>query len=152
LEDVSLASDDEIIAALAEIVAAKGPIHARRADQLYTKAAGGHRVGREMRGHFNKAVNRALRRNQLVQIRDDLTGQVDKTLHRPQGSPVLVRELGPRQIHEVPRSELATLITELGVNGEPSRTKRAVLDALGLVKLTQKTSDYLDECLRYQWR
>jgi hypothetical protein len=65
---------------------------------------------------------------------------------------VLVRELGPRQIHEVPRSELVTLITELGVNGEPSRTKRAVLDALGLVKLTQKTSDYLDEWLRYQWR
>jgi hypothetical protein len=62
----------------------------------------------------------------------------------------VVRELGPRQLSDIPRSEVAALIGQLGLTGAPiDSIKRAVLDAYGLVRLTAKASQYLDECLDY---
>jgi len=64
-----------------------------------------------------------------------------------------VRELGPRQLSEVPRSEVAKLIRYLGLEGAPDDVvKRAVLGAYGLVRLSARTSQYLDECLSYRKR
>jgi hypothetical protein len=48
---------------------------------------------------------------------------------------------------------VAALINELGLNGaDPDVIKRAELDAYGLIRLTAKTSTYLDECVNYTWR
>jgi very-short-patch-repair endonuclease len=138
---------------LLEIVGDEGPVHALRSYQLHTKAAGGQRVGREMRHAYNQIVHAALRRGTLAKIIDDLPGVVDSTIYLPGRDPVVIRELGPRQLIEVPRSEIRTLIEELQLeSGDPRLIKRAVLDTYGLVRLTEKASAYLDEVLTYTWR
>ena len=54
----------------------------------------------------------------------------------------------PRQLSDVPRSEVATLIKYLDLeDAADEAVKRAVLNAYGLIRLTAKTSQYLDECL-----
>lgn len=56
-----------------------------------------------------------------------------------------MRELGPRQLTDVPRSEIAKLIKYLRAHGTADdMIKRAVLDAYGLVQLSGKRSRYLD--------
>jgi hypothetical protein len=140
----------EVIAGLQEIVAAEGPIHAQRAYRLYTHAAGGLRIGPEMRRTFHKATRRALREGQLRQLDDHITAQDKKTLYAPGKPSNLLRELGPRQLTDVPRSEVAKLIRYLDLeNADQDVVKRAVLNAYGLVRLTAKASLYLDECLSY---
>lgn len=152
LTEVTQASRDEVIAGLVEIVAAEGPMHALRAYQLYTKGAGGQRVGKEMKRAFNQAVNAALQRGQLGQVRDDLEGQVAKTLYVPGEPNVRVRERGPRLLTEIPRSEVCAVLEllNLGAVSDHER-KRALLGAFGLTKLTESANAYLDECLSYRW-
>jgi len=142
---------DRVLADLLEIVSTEGPIHALRLYQIHAKAAGGIRVGREMRQQYNRLIHRALRAGTVRQVDDDLVGVIDKTLYLPGTPSVVVRGLGPRQLIEVPRSEVATLARRLEASGTGD-TKRAVLDALGLKRLRQRTSEYLDECLDYTWR
>jgi hypothetical protein len=142
-----------VIAGLREIVAAEGPIHAQRAYRLYTMAAGGRRAGTESRRVFHAATLEALQAGDLRQLEDQIASLDEKTLYAPGKPSVLLRELGPRQLSDVPRSEVAKLIKYLGVQGAPDETvKRAVLSAYGLVRLTARTSQYLDECLSYQSR
>lgn len=148
LPEPGVAREEELINGLVEIVAAEGPMHAVRAYQLYVKASGGHRVGREMRRLFNRAMHRAVKTGRLVQIEDDLPGQADKTIYIPGKEPVVVRELGERQLPEVPRSEIRALATSLGYSGPTAEAKRGILDALGLIRLTDRASTYIDECLR----
>jgi very-short-patch-repair endonuclease len=138
-----------VIAGLQEIVAAEGPIHAGRAYRLYNRAAGGHRVGKEMRQAFRAATRRALRAGDLRQLDDNFAAD-EKTLYVTGKPSVMVRELGPRQLWEVPRSEVAKLIKYLSLqDAADDVAKRSVLNAYGLVRLTARTSQYLDECLNY---
>lgn len=143
---------DQVTRDLVEIVSAEGPMHALYLYQLHTTAAGGQRVGREMRRIYNRLVNHAVRGGQLAQVQDDLPGQINKTLYVPGTLPVVIRALGPRQLHEVPRSEIHELVKLLeGPSLESQAVKRAILSVLGLTRMTQKTSEYLDECLEYAW-
>jgi hypothetical protein len=117
------------------------------------QASGGLRVGSEIRRFLLAATRQALRTGTFCGIDDGLPLGDEKTLYLPGTPPVLVRELGPRQLCDVPRSEVAALIDGLGLNGAgPDLIKRNVLDAYGLIRLTAKTSAYLDECLNYTWR
>ncbi len=137
-----------VIAGLQEIAAAEGPIHAEHAYRLYTRAAGGHRVGPEIRRTFHKATRQALRNGLIRQLDDEIAALDEKTLYVPGKPSILVRELGPRQLSDVPRSEVAKLIKYLGVQGAADDgVKRAVLNVHELVQLTGKRSRYLDECL-----
>ena len=99
-----------VIAGLQEIAAAEGPIHADRAYRLYTRAMGGHRVGPDIRRTFHKATRKALRNGRIRQLDDEIAVLEEKTLHVPGQPSILVRELGPRQLSDVPRSEVAKLI------------------------------------------
>jgi hypothetical protein len=143
----------EVMAGLREIVAAEGPVHAQRAYRLYTLAAGGRRVGPEMRRAFHAATREALRGGSIRQLDDEIDALDEKTLYAPGKPTVIVRELGPRQLSDVPRSEVTKLIKYLGLEGAADDVlKRAVLGAYGLVRLTARTSQYLDECLSYRNR
>ena len=142
-----------IIAGLQEIVGAEGPIHAERAYRLYILAAGGQRVGPDIRRTFQKSTRQALRKGLIRQIDDGITNIDQKTLHLPGKPSTLVRHLGSRQLTDVPRSEIAKLIKYLRSQGAADdMIKRAVLDAYGLVQLSGKRSRYLDECLNYNTR
>jgi hypothetical protein len=151
LTEVGFARHDDLIDGLISIVESEGPMHALRAYQLYVKAAGGHRVGKEVRRLFNQAVNRALRTHRLAQINDSVPGQVGKTLYMPGAPQIAVRDLGPRELTEVPRSEVQALIAQLGLDGTSAQVKRSVLAVYGLTRLTERANVYLDECLQYEY-
>jgi very-short-patch-repair endonuclease len=143
----------QLVTGLVEIVTAQGPMHAQHAYRMYTQAAGGHRVGAEIRRALEAATRNALRTGTLHQLEDDLLLPHDKTLYAAGQPPVLLRELGTRQLSDVPRSEVTELIRLLNLEGSSADVvKRAVLNAYGLIRLTQKTNLYLDDCLSYHWR
>ena len=73
----------EIVAGLQDIVAVEGPMRAHRAYRVYTHAAGGHRVGPEMRRTFFAATRQALRSGGLRQLDEDITAPDEKTLYIP---------------------------------------------------------------------
>jgi hypothetical protein len=140
----------EIIAGLLEIVREEGPVHGERAYRLYLNAAGGSEPGPELRLTFHRAIRQALRAGLLRQIDDGVSGLDETTLYAPGRPSVLVRELGPRRLPEVPRAEVAKLVRYLGLAGTAGdEAKRAVLSAYGLARLTGRASRYLDECLTY---
>ena len=114
---------------------------------------GRHRVGPDIRRTFHKATRQALCNGLIRQLDDEIAALDQKTLYVPGKPSILVRELGPRQLSDVPRSEVAKLIKYLDLeNAADEAVKRAVLNAHGLTRLTAKTSQYLDECLSYNSR
>ncbi len=114
---------------------------------------GGHRVGPDIRRTFHRATRQALRNGLIRQLDDEIAVLDEKTLYVPGEPSILVWELGPRQLSDVPRSEVAKLIKYLDLEDAADEVvKRAVLNAYGLVRLTAKTSQYLDECLSYNSR
>ncbi len=144
--------DREVIDDLVEIVAVEGPMVALRLYQVHAKAAGGARVGRQMQQAYNRLVARAVREGRLALVGDAVPRRNEKTLYKPGNDPVVLRELGHRQLHEVPRSEIRTLADRLGVtSGDGEDGMRAVLGAYGMKKLTQRARSYVGECLAYSW-
>lgn len=151
LPELEYATVGQVIEGLQDIVATEGPIHTWRAYQLYVKGSGHHRVGRDMRVALNKALFRAQKSGLISQLSDSTSDQVSKTLYLPGGSPVVLRELGPRVLIEVPRSELQQLASELGFSAASEEAFRAMLDALGLTRLTDRAEEYLHEVFSYTW-
>lgn len=137
---------------LVEILSYEGPMIARQAYLRYQQAAGGQRVGKTLQSVFNVAASRALRAGSIARLNDGIPGVVGATLYIPGQDPVLVRQLGPRTIFEVPKSELMALFELVSARGvEDWDLDREVLKALGLKKMTKKTTDYLQECRSYTW-
>lgn len=87
-----------------------------------------------------------------MRIDDGVPGLVHATLHMPGEDPVRLRRLGPRTIFEVPKSELQALFALLSAKGvSEDDMDREVLNALGLKRLTERTTAYLQECRDYTW-
>ncbi|MGF9648716.1 AAA domain-containing protein [Pseudarthrobacter oxydans] len=137
---------------LVEILGYEGPMIARQAYLRYQQATGGHRVGKSLQSIFNVATSRALRAGSIARLNDGIPGVVGSTLYIPGQDPVLVRQLGPRTIFEVPKSELTALLELLSASGVAEwELDREILNAYGLRKLTKKTKEYLQECRTYTW-
>ena len=59
---------------------------------------------------------------------------------------MVLRELGPRDLYEVPRSEIRALVEHLDLDAASNTVlSRAVLDVYGLRKLTQKAATFIQE-------
>jgi hypothetical protein len=138
---------------LRDVVAAEGPILALRAYQQYVRAAGGQRVGSDMKRILNRVLHAEIRAGRIASLRDDTQGMIGKTLYIPGVEPLVVRELGPRTLFEVPRSELHALLKLLGLDTLPpsERLFRRVLDTYGLVRLTSATADYIRAAQSYTY-
>lgn len=139
---------------LEEIVRIEGPMPAELAYRRYLRASGGQRLGSVIKKTFNQSMTSLVRSGRLLQIRDDIPGQLAKTVYYPGTPPVVVRELGDRGLEEVPRSEVEALMQQLledGVAHDPEGIKRAVLGKYGRSSLTRAASSYLDECASYAW-
>jgi very-short-patch-repair endonuclease len=144
------ATTRQLVDALVDVVSAEGPIVARRAYLLCHQAAGGHRVGRDIRSEFIRATYVAVRDARLSQIRDSTPAQEDKTIYIPMSPHVVMRDLGPRDLYEVPPSEVLALVRHLNLDAAPlADVCRAVLSAYGLRKLTQKAEAFIQECREY---
>jgi len=172
LPDPRTAPVAQVVAHLLEIVTAEGPVTADRAYRLYIRGAGSSKVTQRARAPMEQALGRLRLRGQVEVDELDHAGEPQQVL-RLAGSPaVVVRELGERTLYEVPLNEIAALMegirTELtggagrgqpahavaGViqqaslrRASPDRLKRAVLDAYGLIRMTQVAEQYLDAAL-----
>jgi hypothetical protein len=146
-------SDDgaAVMHGLAEIIRAEGPMHAALAYQRYTKAAGAQRIGREAHRLFDALNVRGVRTGQWLRIKDRVSNPSGATLYGPGTPPVVLRERGPRDLIEIPRSEIKSLMNALELDAGVADLKRAVLRELGFIRMTDRTADYLDQCLRYKW-
>lgn len=139
------------IEGLRQIVEVEGPVIGDRLYQLYVRSNGGRRVGRQLRTMLDGLAAEAVR-NGVLSVEDALpTGSDnDRTFRLPQQPAVIVRELGPRSLVDVPPRELATVIAALraqGVgHGEP--LYRAVLGRYGLKRLTERALARIEACAK----
>jgi dethiobiotin synthetase len=136
-----------IMGTLEEIVAAEGPLTATRAYALYNRASGGRKLTSAARAPLSSALYWLAREGKVALVREaDVPWQGDDVVRMPDHPEVRVRELGPRELIEVPLDEIAELMRRLraahGV-ADPMDLKRAVLTAYGLVRLTARADEYL---------
>jgi hypothetical protein len=132
-----------LMSALLDIVATEGPVLATRAYALYTRAAGGRKLTSIARAPLSGAAYWLAMERRLVLVKEeDAPWQGDELLRLPEQPPVVVRELGPRTLEEVPLDEIAELMRTLRAEGEAD-LKRAVLRTYGLVRLTGRADEYL---------
>ncbi|MDQ7807057.1 AAA domain-containing protein [Amycolatopsis sp. A133] len=151
LTPASDATRDELIEGIQAIVAAEGPVSGDRIHRLYVQSSGGLRVGSQLARLLNSAVSLAVRRGVL--LADDPLGRSGvrpRTYRLPDQPLVRVRELGPRDLGDVPPRELATVMRELADRhgwDDEEALFRAVLAQLGLKKLTKNVSQLLSTVL-----
>ncbi len=122
-----------IMEAMLEIVAAEGPVQATRAYAIYNRAAGGKKLTSVARAPLSNSIYHLAREGKVVL--DD-----DEVVRLPDTPAVVVRELGPRELIEVPLDEIAELMRRLGAQPD---LKRAVLNTYGLVRMTARAEQYL---------
>lgn len=145
LPDPRSAGRDALMPALMEIVDAEGPILAGRAFGLYTRAAGGKKLTGAAKAPLTGSAWRLKVQQRLEIGRDGATTiDSDDVLRAAGSAPVVVRELGPRTLEEVPLDEVAELMRRLGADRPAGELKRAVLDVYGLVRLTARADQYLE--------
>jgi hypothetical protein len=133
------------------IVECEGPILGHRLHQVYVKASGGRRVGREIARQLNQAITLAERRGLIVSENPLGEGGVKpKTFRTPAQPSVCPRELGPRTLDAVPPAELAHHLSDLAsadLSLSDESLFRAVLDLLGLKRLTENTRVVLSSAM-----
>jgi hypothetical protein len=134
-----------IMEAMLEIVAAEGPMRASRAYAVYNRAAGGKKLTSIARAPLSSAIYWLAQEGKVVLTRrDEIPWQDDDLVRTPETAAVVVRELGPRTLEEVPLDEIAELMRRLGsAHAGDDALKRAVLNAYGLVRLTARADEYL---------
>jgi hypothetical protein len=136
-----------IMEAMLEIVGTEGPMTATRAYSLYNRASGGRKLTSVARAPLSSSVYWLAQEHKLVLVRkEDIPWQDDDVVRLPDSPAVRVRELGPRGLEEVPLDEIAELVRRLrsaGAARDEAATKRAVLNAYGLVRLTSRADEYL---------
>lgn len=146
------ATRDQLLDGLVAVVEVEGPVIGHRLHQAYVKASGGLRVGKQIRKTLNSAVSAAVRRGLLVEENPlSETGVRPKTYRLPDQPGVRPRELGPRQLEEVPPAELAAVMRQVHdkVAGRDREAFfRGTLELLGLKRLTRNTEQRLVEVWR----
>ena len=130
-----------IMEAMLEIVAAEGPMLASRAYAVYNRAAGGKKLTTVARAPLSNSIYHLAREGKLVlQREEEIPWQGDDVVRLPDTAPVVVRELGPRELIEIPLEEIAELMRRLG---DQPDLKRAVLNTYGLIRMTSRAEQYL---------
>ncbi|WP_196073285.1 AAA domain-containing protein [Nakamurella alba] len=144
LPPVSQGNRKQILPGILDIVGVEGPILAGRLYRLYAKAAGQNRTGAAIKRVLADVVKHALRDGTLARI-DDRSTPEEITLYLPETEPVLVRDRGPRDLTDIPRSEVRALMDLLELGAELDEDgRRAVLGEYGITRLTGKARAYLD--------
>lgn len=130
-----------IMEAMLGIVAAEGPVLASRAYAVYNRAAGGKKLTSVARAPLSNSIYHLAREGKVVLLtEDEVPWQGDDVVRLPDTPSVVVRELGPRELIEVPLEEIAELMRRLGPQDD---LKRAVLNTYGLVRMTARAEQYL---------
>ena len=170
LPDPRTARTAEVASHLFEIVAAEGPVIADRVFRLFIKGSGSVKVTQRAREPLELALGRLARRGD-VEIDEIALGEsIQHVARRRDTPPVVVRELGGRDLYEVPLNEIAELMQRnrrrltYGTDPDyrpavtglikarppqigPDQLKRSVLDVYGLIRMTATAYTYLEAAL-----
>ncbi|WP_134664871.1 MULTISPECIES: AAA domain-containing protein [unclassified Amycolatopsis] len=143
----SEASRKQMTEGVLAIVQAEGPVLGQRVHRAYVEAAKGSRVGRLIANELDAVLTQAVRRGDLLVDNPTEQGRIkERTYHLPDQPRVRIRELGPRQLSDVPPRELASLLAAVAESeGWDERILyRAVLAELGLKTLTKRVQELFD--------
>jgi very-short-patch-repair endonuclease len=150
--DPRYARQGDLVAILLDVVAAEGPVLARRAYRLILQAAGFHRLVHTVVSPLNKAAVRAEREGRLIAVPSGIgSSLVERLLRLPDQPQVVVRKRGARDLEEIPPSEVQAVARQLrGSTVMPSdrELQRAILTFYGRTSLTAVASIYIEKCLR----
>ena len=150
LPDPRTTRRSQVARRLQEIVEVEGPVTTDRAYKVFIRGAGSTRVTAPVEEALDTAVR--LLRSEIETMEFSVVGgPVQTVLRLPNQPTVLVREIGPREIYEVPLDEIAALMvnaltTHRAIPGES--IKRFVLDTHGLVRLTPRVNRFLETAWR----
>ena len=141
---------------LRRIIETEGPVTTDRAYKVYIRGSGSTRVTKLARSKLTQAVNRLLDQKQ-VQI-DEMGNPGDSEYQRvlriPGSDPVVVREIGSRDLYEVPLNEVVALMRqrlEQFPGASHEELMRFVLDTYGWKRLTDKARTYLTDAIRLMY-
>ncbi len=103
--------DYEVAGGLVEIVRVEGPIVGSRLFHQYIRSSGGGPLDRETRNLLAQGIAHAVRQGQLISVnpdgKQDMSGRVYRLADQ---STRIARQLGPRDVSEVPADELTALM------------------------------------------
>jgi very-short-patch-repair endonuclease len=135
------ATKEELFEGILAAVETEGPIVGERLIQVYNRAAGGQRAGKNIRRALNSAITALVRRGVLLEDNPlGAQGVKFRTYRLPDQPAVVERALGDRDIHDVPPAELASRLRRARSRGlDREACFRTVLDEYGLVRLTENT-------------
>ena len=141
---------------LRKIIETEGPVTTDRAYKVYVRGSGSTRVTKLVRTKLDQAVARLLDQKQVqideLGIRED--GDIQRVLRAPGTPEVVVREIGGRDLYEVPLNEVVTLMERrLGRHPGASHEElmRYVLNTYGWRRLTDKARTYLTAAIRLMY-
>jgi very-short-patch-repair endonuclease len=148
--DARVALQWHIIEKIIDIVTGEGPVVTERVYDLYVKASGGHRVTKPVRDALEEAVDNAVRKGLLQQIRDNAAGRRVRTLYLPGTPPVDMRRRGDRELQHIPPTEVAAVaryIVEQDPGIDDHDLQRALLAAFDRSRSSDSASAFLDDCI-----
>ncbi len=141
---------------LRTIIEREGPVTTGRAYKVYVRGSGSTRVTKLARSKLDQTVARLLDQKQ-VQI-DELGSPGDSEYQRvlrvPGSAPVVVREIGSRDLYEVPLNEVVALLErrlKMHRGATHEELMRYVLDTYGWKRLTDKARTYLTAAIRLMY-
>ena len=152
--DPRTAHTSQVAEGLCRIIQVEGPMLAKRAYDIYLRGCGVRRMGRDLKRRMNKALQYAVRRS-LVVSEDEWSvgGLVRSIVRSPDSQPVVARERGPREFHQIPPSELQLVARQLRIGYEDvlefgsDEHLRTVLKAFGGRRLTTRIRTTLVDVL-----
>jgi len=137
---------------LCRIIDVEGPVLAKRAYDIYLRGCGIRRMGGPLKRSMNKALQYAIKKNQVVKEDETNKGGLVYSIVRSTGAPpVLVRDRGSREFEEIPPSELQLVARRLadaqGLDPGSDAHLRAVLEFFDLKRLTVQVGTTLLDIL-----
>ncbi len=145
------------VPAMRRIIETEGPITVDRAFRLYVRGSGSTRVTKLARNKLAITLNRLLDQkqveiDQLMATPDD---QAQRVLRQPGSSPVSVREIGNRDLYEVPLNEVGALMKQRlkkYPGASHDQLMRFVLNTYGWRRLTDKARLYLTAAIQLMYQ
>ncbi len=135
---------DEVAQFLNGIIAVEGPIFRTRLFQIYSRAAGLGRVGRNVRISLEQALNHLITKRMVV-AHDELENPDDDNpvLCLSTQPEAILRTRGPRSLEEIPPSEIALLMRLINKEDQWLGKEELYREVLSRYELSRLTSDAL---------
>lgn len=143
-------SNRQVEEGLMSIIDVEGPVTGDRLTLAYMAASGGRR-GSMIERDLKNSLKRLIRRGEVLeeQLRN-VAGTRHTTYRLPDQPIVRLRELGPRDLVQVPSRERIALMAKVLEEGQPESDEAALRQALrlyGRTSLTQVVRDALEPAL-----